>query len=265
MFVGVMSALIAVVMQSGGVPHRLAAAPKKDRVAVVRIVVVAENVPILDSAVNVESRCLPFTDFLKLGLGEDGIRHNNCSETILALAHRHGTGIGRYLKAEIVSGRNRMRELFDGAYYLKVIGGRFAVVHDDGPKLESDAPSLPLIRSPSRFDGNVGAQLAAGRDAAVSKGEVRIYERRENASHSEHPQDGLKASPPNSVLARLGLPTLLAQVGSIVILGALTVSCVIAGLGDCLLYDRRRRGRGLLLLGLCGLSGGIALCVAFAG
>jgi len=82
---------------------------------------------------------------------------------------------------------------------------------------------------------------------------------------SSDPQVGLEASPPNGVLARLGLSALLAQIGCLVVLGALTIGCVIAGIGDWLLYDRWRRGSALLLLGLCGLGTVIGLSAAYAG
>ena len=66
------------------------------------------------------------------------------------------------------------------------------------------------------------------------------------------------------VAAGVSLAHLLAQIALLLIVGMVTSGGLIAGFGDWLVYNRRGRGSALLLLGLCGLAAGIALCVAFA-
>jgi hypothetical protein len=84
----------------------------------------------------------------------------------------------------------------------------------------------------------------------------------QNSGKAEGSQPSLESSPPNSVFSRLGHAPLFAQVGSIVVLGALATSLVIIGLSSWWLDDRRWRGCSLLLLGLLGWAGGVVLCVA---
>lgn len=90
-------------------------------------------------------------------------------------------------------------------------------------------------------------------------------QRAQDKDRAEDSKKRLEARPPHRFFASLSLPTLFAEISCLMILGALTVGSVIRGLGDWLLNDKRWRGSGLLLLGLCGLGGGIWLCAAFAG
>ncbi len=78
-------------------------------------------------------------------------------------------------------------------------------------------------------------------------------------------EPSLESGPPNGVFRSLSHAPLLAQIGSIVVLGFLAIGLVIVGLCDWLLNNRLWRGSGLLLLGLLGWCGGVVLCVAYTG
>ena len=87
----------------------------------------------------------------------------------------------------------------------------------------------------------------------------------QHGDKAQPPKPGLKPGPPDSIFRRLGHAPLFAQIGSLVVFGFLTVGGIWLGLRYWWLDSRPWRGCCLLLIGLLCGSGGVALCVAYAG